>query len=60
MHVKNKQGRPKEQLANTQTSKSDLFQSQQKQPPKRLMGPRGDPHIRGISKRDNTMAEKQS
>lgn len=57
-HVKNKQGRPKEQLANAWTSKSSLFQPQQKQPPRKLMGPRSDPHIRGTSKKDNAMAEK--
>lgn len=48
---KNKPGRPKEQLASAWTSKSSLFQSQQKQSPRRLMGPRHDPHIRGTSKK---------
>lgn len=47
---KNKQGRPKEQLTNAWTSKSSLFQSQQKQPPWRLTEPRHDPH-RGRSKK---------
>lgn len=47
---KNKQGRPKEQLAKAQTSKPSLLQPQQKQCPRGLMGPQGDPHETGTRK----------
>lgn len=57
---KSKQGRPKERLVNAWTSKSNLLQSQQKQPPWRLVRPRSDPHIRGTGKKVNAMAGKQN
>lgn len=54
----NKHGRAKEQLANACTGKSKFSQSQQKQHPRRLMGPRGNSHIRGTRKRDTATAKK--
>lgn len=48
---KNKQGRPKEQLAKAQTSKSSLLQSQQRQRPGGLVGPQSDPQERGTRER---------